>query len=222
MRINRFIAQATGMSRRTADAVLADGRVLLDGVQASAGAQVEAHSHVTLDGKPLAAVAATTTIMLNKPAGYVCSRNGQGSRTIYELLPQQLQQLKAVGRLDKNSSGLLLLTNDGVLAQALTHPKYHKTKIYEIVLDKPLAPLHRQMVAEFGVQLEDGPSKFALERLRDRDDTRWRVTMHEGRNRQIRRTFDALGYDVTKLHRTQFGEYKLTRDLRVGSMKPLS
>jgi len=222
MRINRFIAQATGMSRRAADAVLADGRVLIDSAQASAGAQIEAHNHVTLDGKPLTAPAATTTVMLNKPAGYVCSRNGQGSRTIYELLPPDLQQLKAVGRLDKYSSGLLLLTNDGALAQSLTHPKYHKTKIYEIALDKPLAPLHRQMVAEFGVQLQDGPSKFALERLHDRDDTRWRVTMHEGRNRQIRRTFEALGYNVIKLHRTQFGEYKLTPDIRVGSIKSLS
>jgi 23S rRNA pseudouridine2605 synthase len=147
--------------------------------------------------------------MMNKPVGYVVSRNGQGSPTIYSLLPLQYHKLKPVGRLDKASSGLLLLTNDGNLANDLTHPSKQKVKIYEISLNLPLQPLHRQMISDHGIELEDGNSKLQLERREEGNDKDWTVTMHEGRNRQIRRTFGALGYDVTKLHRTQFGPYKL-------------
>jgi len=208
-RINKYIAQATGLSRRAADAAIAEGRVHINGDVPQAGYDVQPADTITLDGKPLAAPTTTQTILFNKPAGYVVSRDGQGSRTIYDLLPLALHNLKPVGRLDKNSSGLLVLTTDGDLAQRLTHPRYHKVKVYEVTLDKPLPPLHRQMIQDRGVTLEDGPSSFQLERLRERNDTAWRVTMHEGRNRQIRRTFAALGYDVIRLHRTQFGEYHL-------------
>jgi 23S rRNA pseudouridine2605 synthase len=104
---------------------------------------------------------------------------------------------------------LLLLTNDGQLAYELTHPKFIKQKVYEVTLNQPLQPLHRQMISDHGIQLDDGPSRLQLERLQENDDHAWRVTMHEGRNRQIRRTFAALGYTVTKLHRTQFGPYQL-------------
>lgn len=221
MRINKFVAAASGLSRRAADAAISDGRVQVNGQPAEAGQDVGEHDAVTLDGKPVSAPAARQTILLNKPAGFVVSREGQGARTVYDLLPPELHQLKPVGRLDKDSSGLLLLTNDGQLAQELTHPKYHKTKIYEVRLDKPLAPLHRQMVADHGVQLEDGPSQFELERLHDGDDTAWRLRLHEGRNRQIRRTFAALGYRVHQLHRTHFGAYELGH-LRSGSYQKVT
>jgi 23S rRNA pseudouridine2605 synthase len=148
--------------------------------------------------------------MLNKPVGYVCSRDGQGSQTVYDLLPSGLHSLKSVGRLDKDSSGLLLLTNDGNLAHQLTHPSFQKTKVYQVSLDKPLQPLHRQLISDHGIQLDDGVSQLELERLTDGDDTQWRVRMHEGRNRQIRRTFESLGYDVRRLHRTGFGEFALS------------
>jgi 23S rRNA pseudouridine2605 synthase len=147
--------------------------------------------------------------MLNKPAGYVVSRDGQGAQTIYDLLPAEYQPLNPVGRLDKYSSGLLLLTNDGQLAQELTHPSRQKVKVYEILLDKPLQPLHRQMISDHGLTLEDGVSKLQLERQVEGDDIAWIVTMYEGRNRQIRRTFQSLGYRVTHLHRTHFGPYSL-------------
>ncbi len=116
--------------------------------------------------------------------------------------------MKPVGRLDKNSTGLLLVTNDGDLANQLTHPSYGKTKIYEVRLDKPLEPLHQQMITDHGIQLEDGPSKLSLHKLDD-SSFNWQITMSEGRNRQIRRTFEALGYEVKKLHRTAFGNYRL-------------
>lgn len=142
---------------------------------------------------------------------YVCSRDGQGGKTIYDLLPPELHHLKPVGRLDKNSSGLLLLTNDGQLAQQLTHPSFQKTKVYNIALNKPLEPLHHQMISDHGVVLEDGISKLQLQRMNETDNNNWKVIMSEGRNRQIRRTFDSLGYNVVKLHRTQFGPYKLNQ-----------
>ncbi len=209
MRINKYVALATGMGRRAADHVIDEGRVLVNGESPSLGQNVTEDDVVTLDGATISAAVETMTILLNKPVGYVCSRDGQGSKTIYELLPPKLHNLKPVGRLDKDSSGLLLMTNDGNLAHELTHPSRQKIKTYEVTLDKPLQPLHRQMISDHGVTLDDGPSRLELERQQDGDDSRWSVRMHEGRNRQIRRTFASLGYTVTQLHRTHFGLYRL-------------
>lgn len=208
MRINKFVAGASGLSRRAADDAIAKRRVTVDGKLAVMGQEVTADQQVLLDGSPIHLPTQTQTILLNKPIGYVVSRDGQGSKTVYDLLPAELHNLKPIGRLDKDSSGLLLLTNDGELANTLTHPRFAKIKIYEITLDKPLAPLHRQMMSDHGIQLDDGLSRLQLDRLAE-DEKSWRVTMREGRNRQIRRTFEALGYRVTRLHRTQFGTYML-------------
>jgi len=217
MRLNKFIALATGMGRRPADAAISAGRVQVDGLPASTGQQVTDANQVSLDSKPLALQSSTMTIMLNKPVGYVVSRQGQGSKTVYDLLPPEYQHLKPVGRLDKDSSGLLLLTNDGQLANELAHPSQQKTKLYELTLDKPLVPLHQQMIMDYGVLLDDGSSKLQLEKLHD-DAKKWRVIMHEGRNRQIRRTFAALGYTVRQLHRVQFGPYTLSAALASGAI----
>lgn len=215
MRLNKYIAQATGMSRRAADEAITQNRIHVNGSLPTLGQQVHEGDTVTLDEAPVKPAATTVTIMFNKPVGYVCSRDGQGSRTIYDLLPAELHTLKTVGRLDKNSSGLLLLTNDGQLAQELTHPSFHKTKVYEVKLNGPLQPLHRQMISEYGVMLEDGISKFLVDRTTD-NDLEWTITMHEGRNRQIRRTFDSLSYTVTALHRTKFGVHILDTALKPG------
>ncbi|MGH7240857.1 MAG: pseudouridine synthase, partial [Candidatus Saccharimonadales bacterium] len=208
MRINKFVALASSLSRRQADTAIAEGRVLVNGAVPGMGQAVSETDIVTLDGRRTTP-AVKTTVLLNKPVGYVCSRNGQGSQTIYELLPPEYQHLNPVGRLDKNSSGLLLLTNDGDLANELTHPSRQKQKVYQVTLKTALEPLHRQMIQDHGIQLDDGVSKFELGRQHEGDDRDWQVTMHEGRNRQIRRTFQALGYEVLVLHRTQFGPYAL-------------
>lgn len=215
MRINKFVALASGLSRRAADTAIAEGRVLVDGKPAQPGQDRDGHQ-ISLDGKKLVLRAKSQTIILNKPVGYVVSRNGQGSKTIYDLLPPTLHHLKPIGRLDKDSSGLLLLTDDGALANELTHPRFAKQKIYEVRLNKPLAPLHRQMISEHGIQLDDGVSKFIVERMNKADDLHWKIIMREGRNRQIRRTFAALGYEITKLHRTQFGTHFLD-ELKTGN-----
>jgi 23S rRNA pseudouridine2605 synthase len=213
MRINRFVALATGLSRRVADSAIAQKRVYINGEAARAGQDANQSAVVTLDGKKLFLPDTAATIIFNKPAGYVVSRDGQGSRTIYDLLPAEFKNLKAVGRLDKDSSGILLLTNDGTLANELTHPSFQKEKVYEVEIDKNLSPAD-QIKIEQGVQLEDGLSLLAL----SGSGKSWTVKMHEGKNRQIRRTFEALGYKVTKLHRTQFGAYKLTA-LESGSFR---
>jgi 23S rRNA pseudouridine2605 synthase len=212
MRINKFIARATGISRREADKAIEAGRVTVNGQPALTGTDVTASDDVMLDGKT-ASQPRMTTIMLNKPAGYVCSRDGQGARTVYDLLPEEFKALKPVGRLDKDSSGLLLLTTDGDLANRLTHPSYQKEKIYQVTLDHPLTEQDRTAVQQ-GVNLDDGPSAL---RITDVQGARFTVTMSEGRNRQIRRTFAALGYEVNGLHRTQFGSYALPNSLAAGS-----
>lgn len=214
MRINKFVAAGSELSRRAADTAIAEGRVLVNGRPPEPGQDITEHDNVTLDGHAITPAVNSITIMLNKPPAYVVSRDGQGAKTIYDLLPPEYHSLNPIGRLDKYSSGLLLLTNDGQLAQELTHPSKQKIKVYEVLLDKPLQPLHRQMISDHGLHLEDGPSKLQLERAKEGDDIAWIVTMHEGRNRQIRRTFEAVGYRVTHLHRTQFGPYGL------GLLKP--
>lgn len=218
IRLNKLLAQATGMSRRAADNAIQQGVVSVNGQPGTTGQQIGDDDTVFYNGQSITASKTQTTIMINKPVGYICSRNGQGNPTIYELLPAQYHSLKPIGRLDKHSSGLLLLTDDGNLAYKLTHPKFHKTKQYKIALNHPLEPLHRQMIAEKGIMLEDGLSKLQIERINDTDNSNWKIKMSEGRNRQIRRTFEALGYNVVKLHRTNFGPYAL-ESLRPAKIK---
>ena len=208
-RLNKFVALALGVSRRQADELIEQGKVTVNGQPAKLGQRITTADIIRYDNKPLTAQT-HQLILLHKPVGYLCSRASQGGvPTIYELLPTNLHHLKPVGRKDKDSSGLILLTNDGDFAHQMTHPSFYKIKRYLVTLDQPLQPLHRQMINDFGVQLPDGPSRLTLERQHEGDDHRWIVQMSEGRNRQIRRTFAALGYTVTKLHRTDFGSYTL-------------
>ena len=209
MRLNKFIALSLGVSRRKADELIEQGQILVNGDRAVLGRQISQSDTILHNSRELR-IQPKKLILLHKPVGYLCSRASQGGvPTIYELLPKSLHHLKPVGHLDKDSSGLILLTNDGDFAHQMTHPSFYKIKRYLVTLDQPLQPLHRQMINDFGVQLPDGPSRLTLERQHDGDDRRWIIQMSEGRNRQIRRTFAALGYTVKKLHRTDFGSYSL-------------
>ena len=243
LRLNKFLAERLGVSRREADDLIAAGKVTVDGQTAVLGNKIDSASKICCNNKAIPFETEYFYLAFHKPVGYVCSRRAQGNApTLYELLPQKYQRLKTVGRLDKDSSGLILLTNDGDFAYHMTHPKFKKEKVYEVELDHPLAPLHQQMISDFGIQLDDGPSRFII--IRDETETsfsrsfgawqgeikrqdpcgdrgpgrgprktvarpHFQVILTEGRNRQIRRTFAALGYTVTKLHRTQFGKYQL-------------
>ncbi|MFZ1258146.1 MAG: pseudouridine synthase [Candidatus Saccharimonas sp.] len=221
-RLNKYLALQLGISRREADNLIATGTVVINDQPAVIGSRVTPGDIVSVAGKALRQDSvALCYVQFNKPVGLVCSRKAQKTApTIYSLLPHALHSLKPVGRLDKDSSGLLLLTNDGDFAYQMTHPKFYKTKVYHVRLDKALEPLHQQMIADYGVQLEDGPSQLALTRRNDDNRTEWEVTMTEGRNRQIRRTFSALGYRVIRLHRTQFGPYALG-DMKRGAWQTI-
>lgn len=204
MRLNRFVAAATGLSRRAADEAIASGRVSVSGQTGQLGQDVQAGQTVTLDSQELV-LPGLDYIILNKPAGYVTSRSGQGARTIYELLPTELSHLKPVGRLDKDSEGLLLLTNDGELANQLTHPRYVKQKRYLVWLNRALEPSDADKLRA-GVKLPDGLSRLEVKVLASGEVS---VSLTEGRNRQIRRTFQTLNYQVKRLQRVEFGKLKL-------------
>lgn len=225
IRLNKFLAERLGLSRREADDLIAAGKVFLNEKPAKLGARLDKNDKVCYNGKIVPFETDFTYLAFNKPVGYVCSRRAQGqSPTLYDLLPPEYHKLKTVGRLDKDSSGLILLTNDGDFAYEMTHPKFHKEKLYKVELDRDLEPLHQQMISDYGVKLDDGVSKFTVIRDDSHDQTRaeksapdrkhFTVILTEGRNRQIRRTFAALGYTVVKLHRVSFGKYTLT------SLKP--
>lgn len=244
-RLNKYLAFQLGISRREADELIEQGRVTINGSAAELGSQIDETASVSVDEKPVDGIRNYQYILFNKPVGYVCSRRKQGdNETIYALLPENLHHLKPVGRLDKDSSGLLLLTNDGDFAHTMTHPSFHKVKIYDVTLNHELEPLHQQMISDYGVMLDDGKSQFMVERGSSSDSSsagltplerqrttqedeeqvraaRYTVTMNEGRNRQIRRTFGALGYVVTKLHRTNFGTYSLG-DIRPGEFEVIN
>lgn len=219
LRLNKFLAERLGISRREADDLIAAGKIVFHKNNreelAILGDRVDKFDQVCYNGRIIPFETEFLYVALNKPVGYVCSRKKQGdAETIYAILPEKYRALKTVGRLDKDSSGLILLTNDGDFAYQMTHPKFVKRKVYEVEIDRDLEPLHQQMIADFGIGLPDGRSKLGLTRMSDEDRKRWRVEMSEGRNRQIRRTFAALGYKVTGLHRIQFGKYD------IGEMKP--
>ena len=219
LRLNKFLAERLGVSRREADELIVSNKITVDGEIATLGTRIDKTNKVCYNKKIVPFDTEFSYLAFHKPVGYVCSRRAQGAApTIYELLPQKYHKLKSVGRLDKDSSGLILLTNDGDFAFQMTHPKFRKTKVYQVELDKPLEPLHQQMISDFGVMLDDGPSQFKIivDAPRKRSFlAEYTVILTEGRNRQIRRTFAALGYKVTRLHRISFGKYELN-DLKPG------
>ena len=218
-RLNKFLALQLGISRRQADELISSGKISISGKKAELGARFLDSDEIKLGDKVISSKKQEFIyLLMNKPRGYVCSRKKQGeNETIYAILPKKYHNLKPVGRLDKNSSGLLLLTNDGDFAFRMTHPKFRKVKEYLVELDTSLAPLHQQMIADFGINLPDGKSQLGLERLDD-ERKKWKVSMSEGRNRQIRRTFAAVGYEVCELHRMVFGAYFLPEDLLNGEL----
>jgi len=208
MRLNKYIALYSDLSRRKADEAIDEGRVVVNRATAVQGMIVSSKDRVFLDKKLLIAVAKKPSIvLLHKPVGYVCSKDGQGSPTVYDLLQKGMQSLNVAGRLDKDSSGLVVMTDDGQLMQELTHPTNDKEKIYIVELSTPLAD---GMVAKLanGVDISDNRLSKLMVIPQPAPNT-YQVSIHEGRNRQIRRSFEALGYHVNALHRTHLGPYSL-------------
>ena len=162
IRLNKFLAERLGLSRREADDLIARKKVSVNGKVAELGARISESDQVLCGGEPVAFEKDYTYLKFNKPVGYVCSRKKQGDAdTIYSLLPEKYHVLKTVGRLDKDSCGLILLTDDGDFAFRLTHPKFKKHKVYLVTLDRPLEPLHQQMISDFGVEAKAETARFA-------------------------------------------------------------
>src|SRR2546421_4910550 len=219
MRLNRFLAAAGIGSRRKCDELIATGRVTINGrVCTNFSAQPDERDHVKVDGK-LVHLERTTTIALHKPAGFVSTRSDPNARdTIFDLLPPKFPRLFNVGRLDAQSEGLLLLTNDGDLAQQLTHPRFKVEKEYEVTLDRQWEAEHAEKLLR-GIFLGDPRAQIA--RLRSIGPTRSRVILGQGINQQIRRMFFAVGYEVKRLVRVRIGNLRLG-DLPRGQWRILS
>jgi 23S rRNA pseudouridine2605 synthase len=219
MRLNRFLAAAGIGSRRKCDELIAAGRVTINGrVCINFSAQPTERDHVKVDGK-LVHPERALTIALHKPAGFVSTKSDPHARdTIFDLLPPKFPRLFNIGRLDAKSEGLLLLTNDGDLAQRLTHPRFKIEKEYEVTLDRQWNREHAQKLLR-GIFL-DG-QRAQIERLRSIGPTRLRVVLRQGINQQIRRMFYAVGYEVEKLVRARIGNLRLG-GLPRGAWRPLS
>jgi 23S rRNA pseudouridine2605 synthase len=209
MRLAKYLAHAGVASRRAAETVIADGRVHVDGeIVRDPARDVGEQSRVTVDGRALEGSEARVVYALHKPLGVVSTARDPGGRpTVVELVPAEGLRLYPVGRLDADSSGLILLTNDGELANRLTHPRFEVEKTYRAKLgggpigDGVLRALRR------GVELDDGPTAPA--RVRRLAGDTIELTIHEGRNRQVRRMCEAAGRPVLALERVAFGPLRL-------------
>ncbi len=224
-RINKFLARAGVASRRGAEDLIAAGRVRLNGnlVTELGTKVVPGVDIVEVDGAPVRVRTDRLYVALNKPAGYVSTlADPQGRRTVAELMPATDHRLFNVGRLDMDTTGLLLLTDDGELAHRLMHPRYHVSKEYlATVAGRPAEATLAALRA--GIELDDGPTRPAeatAERLGDTTSV-VRLVIREGRKRQVRRMLAAVGHRVLALHRVRFGPIELG-DLALGSTRALT
>ena len=206
IRLNKFLANAGVCSRREADEFIQAGVVTVNGeVVTELGTKVMRTDEVRFHDQPVS-LEKKVYVLLNKPKDYVTtSDDPQQRKTVMDLVKNACpERIYPVGRLDRNTTGVLLLTNDGDLASKLTHPKFLKKKIYHVHLDKNVTAHDMQQIAE-GITLEDGEIKAdAIEYASDTDKKQVGIEIHSGKNRIVRRIFESLGYKVTKLDRVQF------------------
>lgn len=208
MRLNRFIAKAGVCSRREADKLISEGLIKVNGtVTREMGLKVKAgEDKVEYNGKELSPQG-KVYILLNKPKNMITTTSDErGRATVLDAMERKTKErVYPVGRLDRNTTGLLLLTNDGQLTKKLTHPSHEVEKLYKATLDKPLSPEHRKALLD-GITLEDGEAKAdGVELIDPEDGTVVSITVHIGRNRIVRRMFAHLGYEVKALDRTMLG-----------------
>jgi pseudouridine synthase len=205
MRLNAYLARTGIASRRGADELIKTGRVRVNGVYAGLNTFVQEGDVVDLDGR-LLDPQALAYVLLHKPAGVVTTASDpHGRPTVVELVEHE-SRVVPVGRLDADTTGALLLTNDGPLAHRLAHPRYGVEKVYEVETWKEPTDEALRRLAE-GVELEDGPTSAA--RVRRLGAARFELVLHEGRNRQVRRMCDAVGYRVRRLHRSVYAGLRI-------------
>lgn len=211
-KIHAYLAQQGVTSRRKAEELVKQGKVTVNGTIATVGQRIDPEKDkIAVKGQALSTSSELTYFLIHKPTGYASTVSDELDRpTVLELIPQQSERLYPVGRLDLDSSGLMLLTNDGNVAYSLTHPKFEIPKTYEVKIggrptSKALDHLRR------GVRLKEGyTSPAEVDILRHDTTATWlAITIHEGRNRQVRRMMERVGYTVQELIRVQFGPFAL-------------
>ncbi|MCY1723518.1 pseudouridine synthase [Prolixibacteraceae bacterium Z1-6] len=231
MRLNRFVANAGVCSRREADTYIEAGMVTINGKQVTEmGMRVMPGDEVRFDGRKLDAEK-KVYLLLNKPKDYVTTTDDpHADKIVMDLIKDACaERVYPVGRLDRNTTGLLLFTNDGDLSKKLTHPSHNKKKIYQVTLDKPVIKAHLEMIAE-GIELEDGPiAADAISYAKQDDKTEIGIEIHSGKNRIVRRIFEHFGYKVRKLDRVLFagltkknlprGKYRFLTDKEIQFLK---
>ena len=225
MRLQAFLARSgAAPSRRKAESLIASGRVEVNGRTATLGEGVEPETdRVLLDGRPVELPRSHAYLALNKPAGYLTTlSDDRGRPTVAALMPRNAPGLVPVGRLDFDTTGLLLLTNDGNLAHRIAHPSSEIEKEYELTIKSPVPESSLKALAE-GPTLDDGrmlPPKLSEPRS-NREQTTFNLTIHDGRNRIIRRACDAVGLRLLRLKRVRVGPVRLGR-LPEGRHRPLT
>ena len=223
MRINKFIAESGICSRRAADSLINDGAVKINGRIAKLGDEVNDGDSVKVNGKTIGLIKKYDYFIMNKPKGYVSTvKDDKGRKTVIDLLPENSKRLFPVGRLDYDTEGLLILTNDGELTFKLTHPKNEVPKTYLVKTEKPVSDADVNKLRS-GVVIDGVKTKKCNVRIieQNKSFTRLNVTITEGRNRQIRKMFEAVNNNVDFLKRIKIGELTVS-GLNRGEVRSLT
>ena len=223
MRINKYLAESGIASRRAADKMIENGEVKINGRICSVGAEVSEGDNVTVSGKTVSTVKKYEYYIMNKPKGYVCTvKDDKGRKTVMDLLPPNVKRVFPVGRLDYDSEGLLLLTNDGELTFRLTHPKNEIPKTYLVKLEGSISDEALNRVRN-GVYIDGRRTGKCNVKIAEelKNAVKLHITITEGRNRQIRKMFEAVGKEVKLLKRIKVGELTL-KGLDRGEVRKLN
>lgn len=220
MRLAKFLAHAGIASRRGAEEIIRDGRVSIAGkIVTDPARDVDVDSGVAVDGRFLEGVEERMVFVVHKPSGVLSTaRDTHGRKTVIDLVPARGARLYPVGRLDQDSTGIILVTNDGDLAQRLTHPSYEVPRVYRATVYPSPVPEHALRTLREGVELDDG--RTAPAKVRQLKPGVLELTIHEGRNHQVKRMCEAVGHRVRTLTRTRFGPLRLD-DLPEGAHRRL-
>jgi 23S rRNA pseudouridine2605 synthase len=222
VRLNKYISNAGVCSRRAADNLILEGRVKVNNsIVKELGVKVNADDKIQVDNETILHEK-KTYLLVNKPRNVICTKSDEkGRKSIMDLLPERFQHLYPVGRLDRNTTGVILMTNDGTLTQNLLHPSKKINKVYKVKVEKRLTQEEMNKMVS-GVELEDGKSNFnKLSELDEDEFFRYGIEIHSGKNRIIRRMFEAIDNRVLKLDRVMFHTFE-KRGIPLGSFREVT